>query len=84
MFMHAHRQRALNPAAHAQAAGRNVSRTGFPRRDTSTGRMLDTYLRAKEKGVDLDAHTLHTLFAANRYGARGQRLLCKAKGSAAA
>ncbi len=65
-FRLARRQRALNPAAHAQAAGRNVSRTGFPRRDTSTGRMLDTYLRAKGKGVELDAQTLHMLFAANR------------------
>jgi len=58
----------VTSAAHTQAAGRNVSRIGFPRRDTSTGRMLDNYLRAKGQGFDLDARTLHMLFAANRYG----------------
>jgi hypothetical protein len=30
--------------------------------------MLDNYLRAKGQGFDLDARTLHMLFAANRYG----------------
>ena len=50
-----------------QAAGRNVTRLGFPRRDTATGRMLDNYLRAKGKGWELNAQTLHLLFAANRW-----------------
>ena len=49
------------------ASGRNVSRIGFPRRETATGRMLNNYLRAKGSGWDLDAETLHILFAANRW-----------------
>ena len=52
---------------HQQAAGRNVSKLGFPRRESATGRMLDNYLRAKGKGWDLDDETLHMLFAANRW-----------------
>jgi dTMP kinase len=50
-----------------QASGRNVTRIGFPRRDSSTGRMLNNYLQTKDKGADLDAKTLHLLFAANRW-----------------
>jgi len=57
----------LDHAKRKQAAGRNVSQIGFPRRETATGRMLDNYLRAKGRGWDLDAQTLHVLFAANRW-----------------
>lgn len=57
----------LDHTTQDQADGRTVSQMGFPRRETATGRMLDNYLRAKGKGWDLDAQTLHVLFAANRW-----------------
>jgi len=38
--------------------------------------MLDNYLRAKGNGWDLDAHTLHLLFAANRWESAEEIFRC--------
>lgn len=41
----------------------------FPDRSTGTGQMIDAYLKSD---TDLDDHTIHLLFAANRWEKRAQ------------